>query len=180
MLYLLEIQSLKHIIQLSLNNSYFPSISSLLVLRAGTMLAFTCKWSRILLIILLIPIATRVTYSTKVDDSININPSIKCGECPCLNPCNQQLPPPLPPPPPPPYCSPPPPPPPPPPAQYCSPTPPAPALVPPPPRFIYVTGNLHPTNDPFNLQIYSRVAHTAACTFLLLLGCSALHLLLSF
>lgn len=139
------------------------------------MFAFTCKWSQIL-IVMLIPIATRATYSSTVDYSID--PSIKCGECPCLNPCSQQPRPFQPPSPPPPplYCSPPPPPPPPPPTQFCSP----PAFVPPPPRFIYVAGNLYPTNnDPFNLQIYSRVAHTAACTFLLL-GCSVLQLLVFF
>ncbi|KAI3502950.1 hypothetical protein L1887_31364 [Cichorium endivia] len=89
--------------------------------------------------------------------------SVKCGSCPCVNPCGSQqmLPPPEPqpspsppPPPPPPLPSPPPPSPPPPVTQYC---PPAVGVVksPPPPRFIYVTSPPSAVYHPFTLNIYS-------------------------
>ncbi|KAI3462599.1 hypothetical protein Pfo_019262 [Paulownia fortunei] len=138
------------------------------------------KWTRIVLMVLAfflfsVLITASATFSTKVDEVPD--PSIKCGECPCVNPCSQQLPP-LPPPPPPP---------PPPPMQYCNPPPPrfvyaAGVTPPPPPRFIYVTGapgNLYPTDDPFNLQIYSNAAHDSIRNVgaFLLVGCSALQLL---
>ncbi|GFP78829.1 hypothetical protein PHJA_000026400 [Phtheirospermum japonicum] len=105
--------------------------------------------------------------------------SIKCGECPCVNPCSQNLPPPPPPSPQPP------------PVQYCYPPPP-PRFVyrtgippPPPTRFIYVTGapkKLYPSDDPFNLQIYSNAAIVSfrnLGAFLLVLGCSAIQLMVS-
>ncbi|KAK4426564.1 hypothetical protein Salat_1425000 [Sesamum alatum] len=133
-------------------------------------------------------ITASVSFATKVDDDIP-DPSIKCGECPCGNPCNQQLPPPpLPPssPPPPPAL--PPPPPPPPPEQYCSPPPPPPRFVytastspPPPPRWIYVTAD--PRNShPFNLQIYSNAAHDRLRNFRAfpLVSCIAALILLVF
>ncbi|KAK7321507.1 hypothetical protein VNO77_32229 [Canavalia gladiata] len=84
------------------------------------------------------------TSSHKLDQSLV---EIKCGSCPCGNPCSEQLPPPPPPSSPPPLLlpdisspqscdpSPPPPPPPPPPRPPSRPPP-----TPPPPRFIYVTG----------------------------------------
>lgn len=91
---------------------------------------------------------------------------IKCGTCPCVNPCAQQLPPPPPPPPPP---SPPPPPPKNPSTPYCAP------LAPPPPRFIYVTGvpgDLYVTN-PSNTWVYnySGAGRNVIAGLLLLVGC---------
>nr|XP_043639079.1 wiskott-Aldrich syndrome protein family member 2-like [Erigeron canadensis] len=95
------------------------------------------------------------------------DPSIKCGSCPCINPCD--ITPPPPPPPPEPCPSPPPPIPPPPepcpsPPPPIPPPPPPPPIVeacppvavikpPPPPRFIYVTSP--PRDHPLILQIYS-------------------------
>ncbi|TKY56734.1 phosphatidylinositol 4-kinase beta [Spatholobus suberectus] len=92
------------------------------------------------------------TNSSKIDQLLVSQPTyteIKCGSCPCGNPCDEQL---LSPPPPPP--SPPPlllpeisspqncdqSPPPPPPSQSPPPPPSRPPPTPPPPRFIYVTG----------------------------------------
>lgn len=123
-------------------------------------------------------ISASATFSSKVDH-VPHEPSIKCGECPCVNPCSQQpvaLPSP-PPPPPPAY-----------PAQYCTPPPPPPpppklVYAPPPPRFIYVTGgpgNLYPTDDPFNLLIYSNAPNQYSLLKLgafLLVGFSAIQLL---
>ncbi|CAI9259490.1 unnamed protein product [Lactuca saligna] len=86
--------------------------------------------------------------------------SIKCGSCPCVDPCGSQptfppppLPSPSPPPPPPPLPSPPPPSPPPPATQYCPPA--VVAKPPPPPRFIYVTSPPSSVNHPFTLNVYS-------------------------
>ncbi|XP_009588454.1 leucine-rich repeat extensin-like protein 1 [Nicotiana tomentosiformis] len=129
-----------------------------------------------------------------VDGPLMPDPSIKCGECPCGKPCNQQLTPPIsssPPPPPPPKAS----------NTYCPPViqqnPPSPRFIyftappaiqqskpssPPPPRFIYFTappGNLYST-DPFNLQIYSgALTRNPLClnSLLLLVGCGILELL---
>lgn len=91
----------------------------------------------VLVLLLLALIATTATLctTTRVYD----DPSIKCGECPCVNPCTQQIPPPPPPPSP----------------LYCG-------TPPPPPRFVYMTfspGNLYPTDDPFNLHLYSNAAN---------------------
>lgn len=99
------------------------------------------------------------TSTKKLDEVPSVpNPSIKCGSCPCVNPCSQQLPPPPPPPPPPTTTKIPA-------TQYCSPqTPPPPRFIyvtgpqtPPPPRFVYVSGppeDLYRT-DPFNLVVYA-------------------------
>ncbi|KAI3451821.1 hypothetical protein Pfo_008486 [Paulownia fortunei] len=119
------------------------------------------KWTRTLVTLLILQFSSilirqSASFSTKVDDLPD--PSIKCGECPCVNPCSQQQPTPPPPPPLP--------------MQYFS---------PPPPRFVYVTGppgNLYPS-DPFNLQIFSDAAYNSLkiTTFLLVVVFSALQLL---
>ncbi|KAM7524266.1 hypothetical protein LguiA_014168 [Lonicera macranthoides] len=92
------------------------------------------------------------TSTKKLDEVPSVpDPSIKCGSCPCVNPCSQQLPPP----PPPPTTNIPA-------MQYCSPPPPRFSYVtdpqtPPPPRFVYVSGppeDLYRT-DPFNLVVYA-------------------------
>ncbi|KAM1061033.1 hypothetical protein ACFX13_026173 [Malus domestica] len=108
-----------------------------------------------LVIMLLICSSASVTATTYDDHqplvSKEVDAGIKCGTCPCVNPCEQQqLPPPPPPPPPPPKtptttqdCNPNP-------SQYVPVAPPPPRFVyvtglpgdvpPPPPRFVYVTG----------------------------------------
>ncbi|KAF5479979.1 hypothetical protein F2P56_000759 [Juglans regia] len=95
-------------------------------------------------------LAMSITLPQKLDQTSvpqEANAEIKCGTCPCVNPCAQQqmpLPPPPPPPAPPKNPS----------TQYCTPL--APPLPPPPPRFIYVTGvpgNLYET-DPYNTWVY--------------------------
>ncbi|KAK1351633.1 Phosphatidylinositol 4-kinase beta 1-like [Heracleum sosnowskyi] len=112
--------------------------------------------------------------------------SIKCGECPCVNPCSQQYSPPPPPPSPPP---PPPPAPPLPPTQYCPPNaPPPPRFVyftgPPPPRFVYFAGppggDLYPVeNHPFNMVVYGGSGrHFVDKGLLLLLVCGGIMKLL--
>ncbi|KAH6759938.1 hypothetical protein C2S51_016887 [Perilla frutescens var. frutescens] len=109
------------------------------------------KFSLKLALHLLILIAT---ISTKAEDDHDVHdPMIKCGECPCENPCSPQLVPTMPPPP------------------F-----PIPYLAPPPPRFVYVTelnpppppsgyvftagppGNMYGSN-PFDWQIYSSAPH---------------------
>ncbi|XP_022854252.1 wiskott-Aldrich syndrome protein family member 2-like [Olea europaea var. sylvestris] len=140
------------------------------------MVVLMYKWNCIFLMILIFHFSATATFSSKVDDDPLVAPavakvpevSIKCGECPCGNPCNQQLPSLSPPPPPPPPKN-----------QYCAtpPTPPPPRFIyvtgqmpPPPSRFIYTTGppgNLYRT-DPFNLQIYSSAAHNNVLVGLLL------------
>lgn len=127
------------------------------------------------------------------DKTVSVhNVSIKCRECPCVNPCSQVLPPPPPPPPPQPS----PPPPPPMTTQFCPPqvqTPPPPRFIyytglpeqsipPPPPRFSYVTGppgnDLYPT-DPFNLEIYSEATRNIQeAALILFAGCGLLQILL--
>ncbi|XP_012089935.2 leucine-rich repeat extensin-like protein 6 [Jatropha curcas] len=86
---------------------------------------------------------------------------IKCGSCPCVNPCALPPPPPTPPPPPPP---------PPPKTIYCPPL----QLPPPPPRFVYVTavpGNNLYVIDPYrnNWDYYSNANKQNSLTMLLLL-----------
>ncbi|MFS8033565.1 hypothetical protein Hanom_Chr17g01571071 [Helianthus anomalus] len=112
--------------------------------------------------------------------------SIKCGSCPCVNPCEQLPPPPSPPPPPPPLpCPPPPPPPPPLPCPSPPPPPPSPPPAtqccqpvvvkpPPPPRFIYVTSPPSSGYHPYPLQIYSGVGGGVTC-WIVLVGCVVLQ-----
>ncbi|KAE8021999.1 hypothetical protein FH972_007840 [Carpinus fangiana] len=97
---------------------------------------------------------------------------IKCGTCPCVNPCAQQLPPPPPPPPPPaaPKFNPA--------TTYCTPA------APPPPRFIYVTGvpaagDLY-VADPYNTWVYYSGAgrpNVIVGLWLLLVGCGVLEMM---
>ncbi|KVI02775.1 hypothetical protein Ccrd_018935 [Cynara cardunculus var. scolymus] len=111
--------------------------------------------------------------------------SIKCGSCPCINPCGQQMlppPPPLPspspPPPPPPLPSPPPPQPPNNPITYC---PPAVVVVkppPPPPRFIYVTNPPASVYHPFTLRVYSGGGGSRFGGWTVVVGCVVLKWLL--
>ncbi|KAH0983565.1 hypothetical protein GBA52_010742 [Prunus armeniaca] len=75
---------------------------------------------------------------TLVSQKKEVDTGIKCGSCPCVNPCEQQQV--LPPPPPPPPSPPPPPPPPKAPTTTTQDCPPNPYVPPPPPRFVYVTG----------------------------------------
>lgn len=137
-----------------------------------------CQGNRILdhmkfIFLLLTLVPTSAIRNEKFDES-TVQPmpeaSIKCGECPCVNPCTQQQPPP----PPPPQIT-----------QYCPPQVPPPPrfyyfsgppeltqITPPPPRFTYVIGgpqdSLYPT-DPFNLQIYNRATRDCGVTLGLLL-----------
>lgn len=127
--------------------------------------------------------------------------SMKCGECPCVNPCIHQLPSPPPPPPPPPpatttqYCPPQAPPPPrfiyftSPTDRNSSPPPsftyvtglPNPTQIPPPPRFYYVTappGNSYLTH-PYNWEIYSIATLNFPDFLLLLVGCGLLVIFVS-
>ncbi|KAL2241440.1 leucine-rich repeat extensin-like protein 1 [Sesamum indicum] len=102
-----------------------------------------------MLVILLLILQS--SFSTKAD--YVPDPSIKCGECPCVSPCSPP-PPSLPlPPPTMVYVSPPPP-------QFVYET----GLTPPPPPgFVYETGppgNVYPSDNPFDLAIYSNSAHT--------------------
>ncbi|KAL5126838.1 hypothetical protein HKD37_14G039374 [Glycine soja] len=130
------------------------------------MVSSTKSWTpqklTIVLLLFCITISSPVeanTFSSKLDQSLVSQPThteIKCGSCPCGNPCDEQL---LSPPPPPPASPPPlflpeissptppescddssPLPPPPPPSRPPPPPPSRPPPTPPPPRFIYVTG----------------------------------------
>ncbi|XP_023528316.1 leucine-rich repeat extensin-like protein 3 [Cucurbita pepo subsp. pepo] len=104
------------------------------------------------------------------------NSEIKCGSCPCSNPCVKQFPPP-PPPPPPPNCKPALPPPPPPPRFIYT------ALSPPPPpRFIYTTGvpgNLYQIDANNRWYYFSGTTRNRPATAVLVvaLGCGALNLM---
>ncbi|KAL5743418.1 hypothetical protein ACOSQ2_026534 [Xanthoceras sorbifolium] len=123
----------------------------------------------ILLIISSFTIQASATLSKKLDQEQLLVPppdynynGIKCGTCPCVNPCGQ-----LPPPPP----SPPPPPPPPPPPKTPS-CPQQQQLPPPPPRFIYVTGvpgEIYQT-EVDNWGFFSRSAECNVAKKLLLLA----------
>ncbi|GKV47110.1 hypothetical protein SLEP1_g54035 [Rubroshorea leprosula] len=80
----------------------------------------------ILVLFISFPNPINAAFPKKLDEIIAVpqvpDTEMKCGECPCVNPCSQQSKPPPPPPPPPPK------------SIYCNP------LAPPPPRFVYVTG----------------------------------------
>ncbi|XP_041002387.1 probable pathogenesis-related protein ARB_02861 [Juglans microcarpa x Juglans regia] len=117
-----------------------------------------------------------IAFTQKLDQTSvpqEANAEIKCGTCPCANPCAQQqmpLPPPPPPPAPPKNPS----------TQYCTPL--TPPLPPPPPRFIYVTGvpgNLYET-DPYNTWVYYSGAGQnviGIMRLLLLVVCGILELI---
>ncbi|KAI4307630.1 hypothetical protein L6164_030798 [Bauhinia variegata] len=111
----------------------------------------------------------QASTSEKVDQPVATPPTgaeeVKCGSCPCANPCVQQLPPPPPPPPPSPSlqnCNPPPPPP--------SPPPPRP---PPPPRFTYVTGA---PGNVYTWEYYYSAAQNRAVGLLLLAAMALLSI----
>ncbi|XVF20642.1 hypothetical protein REPUB_Repub12eG0018800 [Reevesia pubescens] len=95
---------------------------------------------------------------------------IKCGTCPCVNPCGQQsLSPPQPPPPPPP---------PPPRFTYCNPLP-MPPPPPPPPRFYYVTGvpgQLYTADPDDRWTFFSSSGRNVVGILLLLFGYGLLGL----
>lgn len=102
-------------------------------------------------------------------DPRELRTGIKCGSCPCVNPCSQVAPPQPPPPPPPPQtlCGTPLAPPPPPQTLYGTP------LAPPPPRFIYVTsvpGSLSETDPYDHWKFYSGARQNAVSWLLLLVG----------
>ncbi|WCJ25256.1 hypothetical protein M5689_007155 [Euphorbia peplus] len=103
-----------------------------------------------------------------LDQTLVPDAQIKCGSCPCVNPCALPSP------------SPPPPPPPPPKSTYCPP------LAPPPPRFIYVTAvpgagdNLYVTNPYEHWDFYSSGALlniNALSSFLLFTVSGLVHLI---
>ncbi|GAA0146375.1 hypothetical protein LIER_06350 [Lithospermum erythrorhizon] len=155
-------------------------------------------WNQLLplLIILLLQPSLYFSSSSIINDEDNGVPqmpdvSIKCGECPCGSPCDPPQPPPPPSPlpsppplscPPPPMILPPPPPPSPPPPLILPPPPPLPPkdgqcckapqvqVLPPPPRFIYVTGapkTYH--NDPYSVVIVAGVTRSNVLVRLLLI-----------
>lgn len=127
------------------------------------------KWTQTLLTILIFQlyiyvITTSDTVSAKMDEILD--PSIKCGECPCGNSCSQPPPPPASPPPPPP-------------PRFVYTTV---LTAPPPPRFNYLTGppgSLYPL-DPFN-KIYSINAaqkYSIEVRVILVLVCAVLQALM--
>ncbi|XVF71463.1 hypothetical protein PTKIN_Ptkin12aG0039400 [Pterospermum kingtungense] len=83
---------------------------------------------------------------------------IKCGTCPCVNPCGQQKPPPPPPPPPPPRFT-----------YDCNPV----SMPPPPPRFYYVTGvpgQLYEADTDDRWTFFSNAGSNIVLIWLLLFG----------
>ncbi|XP_002532967.2 uncharacterized protein LOC8276573 [Ricinus communis] len=117
------------------------------------------------LIFFAVPSCAATSVTKKLDQTLVPQPQepdagIKCGSCPCVNPCAQ-----LPPPPPPPK------------TVYCTP------LAPPPPRFIYVTGvpgngNLYVTDPYENWDYYSDATHNVVSWFLAAFGFGVLHLMM--
>uniref|UniRef100_A0A6N2LF86 4Fe-4S ferredoxin-type domain-containing protein n=1 Tax=Salix viminalis TaxID=40686 RepID=A0A6N2LF86_SALVM len=109
----------------------------------------------------IIPVC-RASVTKNPDQALDpgeLGTGIKCGSCPCVNPCSQLVPPPPP--------LPPPPPPPPPQTLYVTP------LAPPPPRFIYVTSvpaSLSETDPYDHWKFYSGARQNAVSWLLLLVG----------
>lgn len=140
-------------------------------------------WSpqKLLMMLLFILISFSFPLSATVSQKLDQTPlpqeadtEVKCGSCPCSNPCVQQPPPPPPPPPQPPTPKNPS-------TPYCPPEDPFSPLAPPPPRFSYVTsvpgGNLYNT-DPLNTWVfYSSADRNMIVGLLLLLGFGVLELI---
>ncbi|KEH28250.1 hypothetical protein MtrunA17_Chr5g0435061 [Medicago truncatula] len=146
--------------------------------------------SQIFTIVLLFFITINAYSSSKLDQlslaSKPLDVEIKCGSCPCGNPCDEQLSPPQPPPTPPPESLPLPEysspinsnPPPSPPQQPSSPPPPPPRSrpppTPPPPRFIYVSG------EPTDVYYYYSAAQNRAVGFMVLACLGAMSITIIF
>lgn len=147
------------------------------------MIPSTHCWSpqKLLMMLLFLLISFSFPSSATVSQKLDQTPlpqeadtEVKCGSCPCSNPCVQQPPPPPPPPPQPPTPKNPS-------TPYCPPEDPFSPLAPPPPRFSYVTsvpgGNLYNT-DPLNTWVfYSSADRNMIVGLLLLLGFGVLELI---
>ncbi|KAJ4848315.1 hypothetical protein Tsubulata_003703 [Turnera subulata] len=122
---------------------------------------------QMLLLFMLCMVASGASTTEKIDqEQLVPDAGIKCGSCPCVNPCAQLVPPPPPPPPPPS-------PPPPKSTTYCPP------LAPPPPRFVYVTGEpgtVYET-DPYD-WFYNSAGQNFVHWLLILVGMVILNIFL--
>lgn len=116
-------------------------------------MAFPRLYTKMVYLLLLTSISynsTTALETTQQDQDKKVEAVIKCGSCPCVNPCSQSQPPPPPPPP----------------KVQCSPA--AANHPPPPPRFVYVTSvpeqpwqaNIIPNNN--NWQYFYGAAETTA------------------